>query len=185
MQIKRMLILVFVVALLVGLPAQAQDSPKAEIFGGFSVFSGVVFDRESFLGFQASVSVNPTENLGIVADFGRQSKTITEPFTGLDIKANITQYLFGPRYIVRGEKVSGFIHALFGGEHVSVPVPDQNFAVSANAFMMGFGGGLDVNVGRSLAIRVIQFDWLPSRFEGVWSTEDVRFGFGAVFKWND
>ncbi len=179
MQIKRMLILAFVVALLVGLPAQAQ---KAEIFGGFSVLSTEVFDRENFLGFQASVSGNLTENLGIVADFGRQSKTITEPFTGLDLTANVTQYLFGPRYIVRGERASGFIHALFGGKHVTVPVPGQSISVSANAFMMGFGGGLDVDVGRSLAVRVIQFDWLPSRFEGVWSTEDVRFGFGIVFK---
>ncbi len=185
MQIKRMLILVFVVALLVGLPAQAQDSPKAEIFGGFSVLSELVFDREAFLGFQARASVNLTENLGIVADFGRQSKTITEPFTGLDLTANITEYLFGPRYVVRGERASGFIHALFGGERVSVPVPGQSFAVALNAFAMGFGGGVDVNVGRSLAVRVIQFDWLPTRFEGVWSTEQVRFGFGIVYKWND
>jgi hypothetical protein len=175
MQIKSMLILVFVVALLVGMPAQAQ---KAEIFGGFSVQSAEVFDREAFLGVQTSLSVNLTENWGIVADFGRQWRTVTEPFTGLDLPVTTTQYLFGPRYIVRGEKTSGFIHALFGGGHVSAPV----LAVSENAFMMGFGGGLDVDVGRFLAIRFIQFDWLPSRNLGVWSTEAVRFGFGIVLK---
>jgi len=153
MQIKRMLILVFVVALLVGLPAQAQDSPKAEIFGGFSVQSAVVFDRESFLGFQASVSVNPTENLGIVADFGRQSKTITEPFTGLDVTADTTQYLFGPRYIVRGERASGFIHALFGGGTCERPSPRPKLCSNSECFYDGlrrwFGRQCGSLLGRS------------------------------------
>jgi hypothetical protein len=53
---------------------------------------------------------------------------------------------------------------------------------SENGFSLGFGGGIDVNAGERMAIRVVQFDWAPSRFSGEWETNVIRFGFGIVFK---
>ena len=47
---------------------------------------------------------------------------------------------------------------------------------------MGFGGGVDVSAGDRLSIRVVQADWLPSRFSGTWIKNNVRFGFGVVYK---
>jgi opacity protein-like surface antigen len=54
--------------------------------------------------------------------------------------------------------------------------------ISGNAFAMGFGGGVDVNVGDSLAIRVVQMDWIPNRLGGDLYTSEFRLGFGIVFR---
>jgi hypothetical protein len=127
-------------------------------------------DREQLYGWQASIAGNFHRNIGVVGDFGGQYKTID----GVSVHAY--EYLFGPRFSVRAVKATGFFHALFGG----LSVGGEGF--SENGFMMGFGGGVDVNAGRRIAVRVIQFDWLPNRIEGDWSSSEFRVGFGIVIK---
>ena len=56
-------------------------------------------------------------------------------------------------------------------------------SVSETGFAMAFGGGLDVNAGKRVAIRIFQLDYLPSRLAGVWSKKDFRASAGVVFKW--
>ena len=51
-----------------------------------------------------------------------------------------------------------------------------------NHFTMGFGGGVDVAAGDNFAVRVIQFDWLPTKGEPTWLKNNLRFGFGVVWK---
>ena len=102
--------------------AQEVNYPKAEVFGGFSISSAVrVFDtdpttglttsslRESFMGWQASANGNLTHHLAIVGDFGGQYKTVA------GIPMNSYQFLFGPRIMFRGPRVTPFVHAMFGG----------------------------------------------------------------------
>lgn len=156
-------------------PVFAQDAPKAEVFGGFSILStdfglGSLVDRQTFYGFQADAAFNFDKNLGIAADFGGQYKGVA----GETIHSY--QYLFGPRASLRSEKATVFGHALFGG---------ANFGASGsseNGFAMGFGGGIDVNAGERFAIRVVQFDWIPTKFNDTWIKDIVRFGFGIVIK---
>lgn len=172
---KSVLLLCGMFLLLCGSALAQEDFPKAEVFGGFSIAStdlgaGNLIDRQTFYGFQANAAFNFHKNVGIVADFGGHYKGVG----GGTLHAY--EYLFGPRASLRSEKATVFGHALFGGATIG------DGGLSQNGFAMGFGGGIDVNAGKRFAIRVIQFDWIPARFEGDWINDNVRFGFGIVIK---
>jgi hypothetical protein len=187
----RRLILVAVGAIglsLLSIPSFAQEViyPKVEAFGGFSIERA----GASFMGWQGSVNGNVTHHLGIVADFGGQYKTV------LGVPMNSYQFLFGPRLMFRRNRVTPFVHALFGGIRsgigsttiLGITTP----AVSATGLGMGIGGGLDINISNRLALRVPQFDWTPMHIAGtsvlgvtvpgVWATNQVRVGIGLVVK---
>ncbi|HJZ69214.1 MAG TPA: outer membrane beta-barrel protein [Blastocatellia bacterium] len=173
--------------LLAAIPAYAQrDYPKGEVYGGYSYFTADVNtnnpfsrrERIGFHGFGFSGAANFTDNLGVVADFSYHKKNLTG--TGLDF--SIFNFLFGPRFTVRGDRVEGFAHALVGGirRRVETFSPDTDFA-------LGAGGGMDVKVSRDFAIRVFQLDYIPFRdrnpFTGVvdWR-HNLRVGVGATFR---
>ena len=173
MNSKCFLSLSTVILLLLSSSALGQDGdyPSIEFFGGFSYLDADLGTRENFFGFQGSVNGNVKENIGIVVDVGGQYKSV------LGIGISYYEFLLGPRFMVRGERVTAFVHALAGGRSVFVP------GETDSAFALGFGGGMDVNVSYSIGIRVFQFDYIPSHSRGMWH-HDVRFGSGIVFKWN-
>ena len=160
--------------MLISIPGWAQESyPKAEVFGGFSISSiaaGAPSTRTSFYGWQAAVNGNFHRRVGIVGDFGGQYKSIA----GVGISNH--QFLFGPQISARQEKVTPFVHALFGANRTSA------LGASSSNLALGMGGGLDLNVSERLAVRALQFDWTPIHGGGAWTTNVVRFGFGVVFK---
>ena len=197
----RRLIFLLIIGLFVSIPSFAQEViyPKAEIFGGFSISSASVSStstdpitglttttslRENFMGWQASVNGNITHHLGIVGDFGGQYKNVA------GIPLNSYQFLFGPRIMFRGPRITPFVHAMFGGVKegvgsttltilgTSVTTP----AVSSTGLGMAMGGGLDVNVSDRFALRVPQFDWTPMHIGGVWEKNVIRIGIGLVIK---
>ncbi len=163
-------ILLVAVFLLASLPALAQDYPKAEVFFGGSLLrsDGAPSGQQLFGGWQTSLSANFSEAIGFTADLGGQYRSI------LGQGVSQYEYLFGPRLIRRGEGITAFTHALFGG--VTVTGGGTN-----TGFGMAFGGGMDIDVRRKVAIRIVQFDYMPSRFSGMWFN-DIRLGFGIVFK---
>ncbi len=167
---------VFVVGvsvLLLALPASAQDYPKAEIFGGFSFASvddPIDMERETFFGFQTSVAGNFNKSFGIVGDFGGHYRI--EPFGA---GSTAYEFMVGPRFTSRGDTATGFVHAMFGG------VKFDGNVNSDTGFAMAFGGGVDVNVGKRIAIRVIQFDYVPTHLFDTWE-HNIRLGIGVVFK---
>jgi hypothetical protein len=170
----RRLILCTIGLLVMSIPGWAQESyPKAEVFGGFSLSSmasGSPSVRNSFYGWQASLNRNLQRRLGIVGDFGAQYKTVA----GVGISNY--QYLFGPQISLRQEKVTPFVHALFGANRTSA------LGLSSTNLALGMGGGLDLNVSDRLSLRVPQFDWTPIHGTGAWTTNIVRVGFGLVIK---
>jgi hypothetical protein len=166
---KKIMFALLLVLILGSFSAWAADAefPKAEVFGGFSVASiDAGSERINPLGFQASVAGNFHKNIGVVADFGGQYKD----------GGHIYEYLFGPRVTARQGKANIFAHALFGGAAIGAD------GESLKGFAMGIGGGIDANINDRFAVRVIQFDWIPARFEGEWFKDTVRFGFGIVIK---
>jgi hypothetical protein len=174
---KRFVMVLAAVMALVPASLWAQDAPKAEVFGGFSVLtindSSISGSRYTPLGFQASVAGN-MGRFGIEGDFGGQYKD----------GGSIYQYMGGPRVTHSLEKASVFAHALFGGSRAS----GGSGSGSINGFTMAYGGGVDVAAGDNIAIRVVQVDWLPTRFSSggvsAWVKNAVRFGFGVVYKVN-
>lgn len=166
-----------VITLCLPLIAAAQDHPKTELFAGFSILAADGDDYQAFYGLQSNVAFNFHENVGIVMDFGFQTKTLREPLA-LTHSNSVTvyEYLFGPRFSKRWDRATVFTHALFGG------ISAHSDYETDTGVAMGFGGGVDINAGDSFAIRAVQFDWTPNRIGGSWSTSEIRLGFGVVFK---
>ena len=168
---KRLIIMLAAVAVLAPACLWAQDPPKAEVFGGFSVLHTKAGDEDfTPVGWQASLAGNINPKMGIVADFGGQYKD--------GVKAH--SYMGGLRYNHRMEKITPFVHAMLGGTHIGDEIS------SLNGFSLGFGGGFDYVATERINIRVLQLDWMPTRFSegGIsdWQNNTIRFGFGIVFK---
>jgi len=175
--------IVAAIVMLIWLPLQAQEVPAAEVFGGFSILSigapeGFESNRENARGWQSSAAFNFNRNVGLVADFGGQYKKLSEDGSEVSLRGH--EFLFGPRFSARTERATPFIHFLFGGANGRASAGSEH--LSKSVFAMAIGGGLDVNVSDHLALRVIQFDWVPIRPEGQWFRNVARLGFGIVFK---
>src|SRR5712692_3867206 len=134
---KRFFLLVGV-CLGVGVAAQAQEFPKAEVFGGYSygnfgpTISGA--GRTNVNGWNASLGVNLNRWFGLVSDFGGHygsfSATLPLPIIvptcvpiGCAIQTSENDkyhsFLFGPQFSLRAKKLTPFVHALFGGTRVN------------------------------------------------------------------
>ena len=161
---------------------QDGDYPKVEVFGGFS-WLGVDADTgdedERFYGWQASISGNFHENIGLAFDSGGQYQS----FSGIGVQ--LYEFLLGPRLTLRiGEGVL-FAHALAGLNYARVsglstfPLPRTWRQTWRHT--IGFGGGADVNASDWIAIRILQIDYIADRFSDEWSW-NYRVGTGFVFK---
>lgn len=167
----RKVFVVFAFVLVLSLSAAAQDTPAAEFFGGYS-YARVDASPASDLnlhGWNASIAGNVNRWLGFVGDF---SGHYGSP-SGVDVSDHT--FMFGPRVTARSEKATPFFHALFGGARAS------GLGVSETSFAMALGGGIDVNAGQHVAIRVIQADYLMTRFASD-TQSNMRLSFGVVFK---
>ncbi len=170
----RKLVWLCAVVLLLSAPAMAQDHPKAEIFGGYSflrINPGGGLSGENFAGgWAASAAINANSWIGLAADFSGHYKTIS------GVSAKVHSYTFGPRVTYRkSEKVQPYFHALFGGATLS------GGGSSESAFAMQFGGGVDWVASPHLAIRVGQFDYVPTHFGGEWQ-HNFAYSAGIVFR---
>ncbi len=163
--------------LFMSLSAMAQESaPKAEMFGGYS------YAGEGSNGFDASIAGNVNKWFGLVADVGGQYTRLEE--AGVRESIGTHSLLFGPRFSLRRNKrVTPFAQALFGASHVRSEATEsgQIFIFSDTSFSMALGGGLDVNVNDTFAIRVIQAEYLRTRFFNETQNKG-RVSIGVVFR---
>jgi hypothetical protein len=155
----------------------AQDTPKAEVFGGYQ------FTRfnaggtgANFNGWNASVTGNVNKSFGVVADFSGAYKSES----GASVK--IYSYTFGPVLSLDHEgTLNPFVHALFGGARATASLTGLGSA-GTNGFTMMMGGGADAKIGPRFAVRLFQADWVYYRFQGVSESKNVRFSSGLVFR---
>ena len=161
---KRLVMILTAAIVLVPVSLWAQDTPKAEVFGGFSLLSfGAAATGPLLPDGKAQSPGTSMRSFRIVGDFGGHYKD----------GGSSLEYLGGPRYTHRVEKAAVFVHALYGGTHFSDG--------GGNHFTMAYGGGVDVNAGENMAIRIVQVDWALLK-DVTWRKDNVRFGFGVVFK---
>jgi hypothetical protein len=170
---------VLIAVLLMGSFAFAQDSPKAEITGYYSYFrfnpeNSGTFNSHSLNGGGAELSFFFSKMIGIKAEFGgyqSSSITYTNGISSATASANLFTYNIGPVVKFRSEKFEPFAEALFGGAHSSfygnlcrqlatcvVNNP------SNNAFDFVLGGGIDIPLTHSIALRPAQVDYVLTRF---------------------
>lgn len=178
--------LFFLAALMLVLPlmAQAQDAPKAEIFGGYSYLRADDDDDGLDLhGWNASAAINFAKWAGIVADFSGHYGDFTY---APGLKADSSAYLFlvGPRFTYRKHKVlEPFGHVLLGAarSHVTTFTTLGKLKVNDSAFALAVGGGLDAKVHDNLAIRLFQTDYVLTRFNDD-SQHNFRLSTGLVLR---
>lgn len=175
----------FAVILLLGFAgmAVAQDVPVAEVFGGYSFFRCDAGDDIScnLNGWNAAVDFNASDRWSVVADFSGHYGYLDGPvatpsgvYPWYDVKSH--NFMFGPRYKMRTEKVTPFVHALFGINHIN---PEAGDTVQNN-FAMAFGGGVDVKVSDKMSVRALQLDYVTARADSDWN-DNLRFSAGVVF----
>ena len=179
-----------------GSAAFAQGSPKVEIFGGYSYADAEVSNISK--GWNGAVKGNFTNWLGVVGDvsghYNSQNTTGSEGQTVTNVETKIHVYTFtiGPQFTMHIGRVAPFVHLLAGIAHTSHSVSEHagnlNFSVSdsSNGFAGIAGGGLDIEVTRPLAIRLIQVDYNYIRFDsfgvkGLHSNA-IRVGAGLVIR---
>ena len=170
---KRILLLMGLLAL--SQTARAQDTPKVELFGGYS------YAGSGSHGFDGSVAANVNSWFGLVADVGGQYSKLTDQ--GFTEKIRSHSLLFGPKFSVRRKRVVPFAHALFGFAHLRTETNEFGplLTFSDSSFAMALGGGLDVRVNDHLAIRAFQIDYLRTNFFGETQNKG-RIAAGVVFR---
>ena len=144
------------------LSASAQNVPKAEVFGGFSLATTGVIDIGA--GWNASLNGNVNSWFGITADFSGHYGHETSIPGGPRLNQSHHAFLFGPRFTHRSSsKCSVFAHGLFGG--VRGRAESASIAATETAFGAALGGGVDVGFNDRVALRVVQVDYLLTRFK--------------------
>lgn len=136
---------------------------KVEIFGGYQ-FTHLqpAFNAN---GWNVSLTGNFKHVLGITGDFSGAYKEGVKTYT----------YTVGPVLSARLPVVQPFVHGLFGG------ITASN-GQSHSGFAMLIGGGLDVGLRKGIGFRIVQADWLSTRFSGNTRNRNARVSTGIVIK---
>jgi len=179
--------------------------PRFELFLGYSYLRAVPAYAEGnrlvwLNGGSTSLAYNVNRHWGLVGDFGAYTNSqihFTGGYTGtVDVNNSnvaVTSYLFGPRLSFRNhDRITPFAQVLFGGVHanlVTLAGCTVNCTVLPvqDSFAMTAGGGLDLRVHHHFAIRLIQAEYLMTRFTsyttGATGTQnDMRLSSGIVFR---
>ncbi len=174
--------------------ARAQRMEGIEIFGGYSYlqdnlsstispfyFPSTTFGSNFALnGWQVSLTEKAADWFGLTQEFSGHYGT--KQLRGIDNHFSTFAILSGPQFYYNGLKgVTPFAHALFGYDQTTVKVKGTSLKVTGNSYAMAFGGGLDVKVRRTLAIRLFQIDYYRPQLFGN-SQNDLRFSAGVVFR---
>jgi opacity protein-like surface antigen/outer membrane protein OmpA-like peptidoglycan-associated protein len=184
---------------------QNTSTPKVELFLGYSYLQAVPKlasgNRLVWLnGGSASLAYNLNRYVGIVADVGdyTNSEIRFQGASGATVDVNdanggVLSYLFGPRISFRKySRITPFAQVLVGGAYAGeVTLTNCTFSCTLlpaeNSLAWTAGGGLDIKVSHHLAIRIIQAEYLMTRFKdystgSTGSQNDMRLSSGIVFR---
>jgi hypothetical protein len=181
MHIKFVLLMVSLL-LISALEVAAQENayPRLEVFGGVSYLpaDGSDYPRKNSVGFQISTTGNVTSWFGILGDFGGQYSHVSDlgpAQPGLSTNTSVYEYLVGPRFTKRTQRVNLFVNALVG-----VASGRSGIGFSDSELAFGGGGGFDINISRRFAVRPLQVDYIGSFADMV--EHNMRFSAGIVVR---
>ena len=155
--------------------AVAQDFPRVETAPAFMYIRTPV-GGQSFncAGGGGTLAYNVSSVVGIAADLGGCKIFGNTLGLGNTISGNEFTFLFGPRFTYRNSgKFQPFFEVNFGGARVSVTCKSSatncvnttaGATFSKSAFATTAGGGFDIKLNKKFAIRLIQAEYLYTRF---------------------
>lgn len=159
--------------------ASAQDAPRFEVAGGYSLLRDQDLSTRLH-GWFASVGGSSGGGFGLVGEVGGNYKTVSVLNT--QIKARIYSVLAGPKYTVSPtSRVSLFGQFLVGAARASTKASGSDSA-SETDFAFQPGGGVDIVLTGAVGVRV-GGDFRGVRSNGHTSNEG-RFIAGLVFRKN-
>src|SRR5438552_545616 len=161
---RKQVIYIILLAGVLCAPALAQ---RVEIFGG-AQFEHLQSSYNA-AGWNASLTGNFRHVLGITGDF-------SGVYNSRHANSSVYTYTVGPVLTARLPVVQPFVHALFGGSTTKIE------GVSDNAFAMFLGGGLDIGLRKGIGLRLVQADWLMTKFGGQTQEHQGRVSAGIVIK---
>lgn len=156
--------------------AQARDepSPKWELYGGYSAFQpgadihgvlpGGILPVSSHLepnprGVGASITYDFNRWVGLTLDSSTLSNSSEKTAAQRVDDTAFSNISFGPKFTFRHKHASPFLEVLVGDHRL---MPDPFHDIQKLGFMAG--GGLDINLSRHVALRLIRADYVFSNY---------------------
>ena len=189
--------LLALLVLLFPLSVAAQATPKLEVFGGYSYLRlteqpRTLLKSARLNGWNASVKLNATPRIGLLADFsGHYGQRELTPFTLNTVTTPVRQhtYLFGPEVrVLKSARVTVNLRALMGVAHTNAlapPIIRFTSPSANNTFAASFGGGVDYRISDRLSYRIVEPEFLLTRSgsmaTGNWNQYNFRLSSGIVF----
>ncbi len=143
----------------------ADEAPalqRFELFAGFD-YSGAnqVKGSSALLGGNGGVSYKLKRWFGGTVDFGEygHSSGVATP--------TVTTFLAGPEFYIPSDKITGFLHVMFGGAHTGGVVTTPNIS-----FASAIGGGVEYALLPKWSVRASGDDILSSFVQAPASTGD-------------
>jgi len=178
---RRLFVLLPLIAVLALVAGSAQAQDKIELFGGYSYVHAptewneavlcpapacpvtMVTPKLSLNGWEFSGAYKAKDWLGLGADFSSHYGS----FNGASY--HLQTYLFGPQISLPG-KISPFAHLLVGGAHATSGVtltPASALTPAngspSNGFATAVGVGIDIKIAPFVWVRPVQIDYLATR----------------------
>jgi hypothetical protein len=173
-----------------------EELPAVEIFAGYSYLRADTIDASRSFGLNGasgSVAYNFNRVFGVVADFGFYHQG---NLTGDGLSLNLSSYQAGPRFSLRNRRyLTPFAQALVGVGHAggtlyTAPLGAGLAPLGAtNALMVTAGVGLDWKLNHTIGIRLLQAEYLYSRFPNGSSSDNrqnnIRLSAGVLFSFGN
>jgi opacity protein-like surface antigen len=153
--------------------ASAQDTPKVELFGGYSFTRS---EDTNLHGFETSLALNLGRSFGAVLDLSGHYATVE----GVDVSR--TFFLAGPRLSRRGDDLTLCGQVLVGAVRTSAGIEVLGVSISEKSTDPAgtVGAGVDFKVAGSWAVR-LQGELAVIRGDGRTATEP-RASLGIVYR---
>ena len=168
-------------------PAMSQEEfPKREVFMGYG-YVRPEGGQANLSGWHASPASNVNSWVGLAVELTGEYGTQTLAVTGFNgqpasvkSKVNFHSLAFGPRFTYRrSEAFTPFAHVLLGAARGNWKSP-ASVAGEETTLGLAAGGGLDTRVAEHINLRLIQAEWVRTRF-GSSSQNAFRIATGAMF----
>jgi len=142
------------------------EHPRAEVFGSYS-YARLITDGANAHGWMTSGAGNVNRWFGVAGELSGHYVLGRRAYS----------FLGGPRFSIRSNKTTGFVHALIGGTNFGY----GGIFGTTTHLAMAIGGGTDIRVNRWVGVRAIQVDYFPVLDSG-FLVNNVRLATGLVVK---
>lgn len=174
---RRFLLLLLTLAIAGSLAMTAQEFPRASATFAYAYArnQSAGATAYNFNGWNGEATLNANHYFGFTTSISGQYHS----FPGVTDKAKVYHFLVGPQFTYRAEdaRLMPFGRFLFGVSRGEAGYAGLTQASTKLSY--GLGGGVDLKLGRHVAARLFQTDFIRTHFSST-RQNDLRLGFGMT-----